>query len=336
MFTSRWNTAIVMCTTIHHQHHTMRHGTAKSLTRIRISTSTWCTRTRTIRTRTTDIDVAFTRRSSERREADRHARRPTSRATCATSTSALRTSAASPSVNAASAQIDAREDRHLQLRAGNRRCRYRANSACNANHSARFRITPTTAAVIAASAPASGLLMAQRFDVRRAEEDPQETRHERGPQRDAGGDHAAGHSVCLITRRRTRRTARPGSTDPAWFRRARDRRASARSSASRSRRPHVARHRRAPHTRRRTSPRPFRRRTSRPARRGVADPSHGAATAIGRTTAAATSRACATRDPAPGVARCNAASSITGMGASARPAPCPPPPKPARPLRVQE
>src|SRR5258708_8464786 len=33
-----------------------------------------------------------------------------------------------------------------------------ANSTCSANHTARFRITPTTAAVIAANAAASALL----------------------------------------------------------------------------------------------------------------------------------------------------------------------------------
>ena len=62
-----------------------------------------------------------------------------------------------------------------------------ANSTCSANQMARLRITPTTAAVIAASAPPSARLPRKRLDERRAEEDPEEAGHEGHP----GGEHAA-------------------------------------------------------------------------------------------------------------------------------------------------
>jgi len=61
------------------------------------------------------------------------------------------------------------------------------NSVCSANQIDRLRMTPTTAAVMAVSAPASDLLPRSFFDVRRAEEDPQEARRKRHP----GGKQAA-------------------------------------------------------------------------------------------------------------------------------------------------
>ena len=48
------------------------------------------------------------------------------------------------------------------------------NSVCSANQIDRLRITPTTAAVIAVSAPASPLLPRSVSMIGRAEEDPEE------------------------------------------------------------------------------------------------------------------------------------------------------------------
>ena len=56
-----------------------------------------------------------------------------------------------------------------------------------ANQIARLRITPTTAAVMAERAPLSAAIAANGFDIGRAEENPEKTRHERHP----GGKQAA-------------------------------------------------------------------------------------------------------------------------------------------------
>src|SRR5512132_4235514 len=65
----------------------------------------------------------------------------------------------------------------------NRRSRTSLNSVCSANQTARLRITPTTDAVIAASAPARARL------ARRTEEDPQEAGHEGNPGREQAREH---------------------------------------------------------------------------------------------------------------------------------------------------
>ena len=104
---------------------------------------------------------------------------------------------------------------HEEAQAGGAQLADAPNRACSANHTARFRMTPTTAAVIAESAAASAAAVAQPLDVGRAEEDPEEARHEGHP----GGDEraeerrrrAAAARRDRARRRGRRRTARPGS-----------------------------------------------------------------------------------------------------------------------------
>ena len=66
----------------------------------------------------------------------------------------------------------------------------RANSTCSANQTVRLRITPTTAAVTAASADLQARLGVEPLDVGRAGEDPQEAGRERRPQRHHRAQHA--------------------------------------------------------------------------------------------------------------------------------------------------
>ena len=104
------------------------------------------------------------------------------------------------------------------------------NSTCSANQTARLRITPTTAAVIAASAPASCRLRAQLLDERRAGEDPQKSTARRwsmssSPRR-ARPPRPASNGAASRKPRGNRRTASPGSAGPAWSRRGRGRRPS--------------------------------------------------------------------------------------------------------------
>ena len=78
-----------------------------------------------------------------------------------------------------------RQHRHVQGHAEAVRPRApRANRTCSANQTARFRMTPTTAAVMAASAADQRPVAAQRLDEGRAEEDPQEAGHEGHPGRE--------------------------------------------------------------------------------------------------------------------------------------------------------
>ena len=76
----------------------------------------------------------------------------------------------------------------------NERTGWSAGTACAiANQIDRFRITPTTAAVIADSAPASALVAAQRLDVGRAEEDPEEAGDEGDPGRQQSAKRGRQH-----------------------------------------------------------------------------------------------------------------------------------------------
>ena len=61
------------------------------------------------------------------------------------------------------------------------------NAACRPNQMARFRMTPTTAAVTAESAAVRLCVFAQLLEVRRAEKNPEEAGNECGP----GGDERA-------------------------------------------------------------------------------------------------------------------------------------------------
>ena len=72
-----------------------------------------------------------------------------------------------------------------------------ANSTCSANQSDRLRMTPTTAAVIAASAPESRGLVAQALDIGCARHDPQEAGNESHPERDERGSHPAPNAAGL-------------------------------------------------------------------------------------------------------------------------------------------
>ena len=65
-----------------------------------------------------------------------------------------------------------------------------AKSVWSENQIARFSTTPTTAAVIPASAPRSGRAPAQALDPRRSEEDPEEARHVGHPRRQHRGERA--------------------------------------------------------------------------------------------------------------------------------------------------
>ena len=122
-------------------------------------------------------------------------------------------------------------------------------------------MTPTTAAVIADSAPRQRLVAAQRFDERRADEDPEEARRERHP----GGEQAAERAGDAAVR------APPGSRNAARkptncstmisgpgvvSAMPRPSSISPGGEPADSARPPAARHRRAPHRRRRTSPSP--------------------------------------------------------------------------------
>ena len=81
--------------------------------------------------------------------------------------------------------VDGGEHRHVERQtevAGSDGSR---KNVCSANQIARFRMTPTTAAVIPASAPLSGLLSRSRLDEGGAEADPQEAGDEGAPGRQA-------------------------------------------------------------------------------------------------------------------------------------------------------
>ena len=98
------------------------------------------------------------------------------------------TARSAASVSASEARLTLAEHRHVQRQAEHAAPRApRRTATCSANQTARLRITPTTAAVIAASAADERLVAAQRLDEGRAEEDPQEARHEGHP----GGEQAA-------------------------------------------------------------------------------------------------------------------------------------------------
>ena len=99
------------------------------------------------------------------------------------------------------------------------------------------------------------LVAAQRLDIGRTEEDPEEAGREGHPQRQQRAE-AARQQRRQAARRRgsrpgSRRTAAPGSAARASSRRGRGRRSSRPAAASHGSRPPPARHRRAPHRRRR-------------------------------------------------------------------------------------
>jgi len=70
--------------------------------------------------------------------------------------------------------IDARPDRHVERQPERSPGTVLPEHVCSANQIDRLRITPTTAAVIADSAPASPLLPRNGFDERARQENPQE------------------------------------------------------------------------------------------------------------------------------------------------------------------
>ena len=81
----------------------------------------------------------------------------------------------------------------------------RGQNTCHAKNTARFTITPTTAAVMPVSGAVNASCAVRRLDERPAGEDEQERRQEREERRDARAGDAG-------ERERIRRRAAPSST----------------------------------------------------------------------------------------------------------------------------
>ena len=128
--------------------------------------------------------IAVAARASSRRRRSRPparaARAPPSRREAAHAEPQPERRTTAPSVRPQRRGIERRQHRHIQRKAEARAPRRSRKTTCSPNHIARFRITPTTAAVIAASAPASAACRAAAR-CRRAEEDPEERRDEGHP-----------------------------------------------------------------------------------------------------------------------------------------------------------
>ena len=110
-------------------------------------------------------------------------------------------------------RIDAGDDREVDREAVAAPRPVSRNTTWMPNQTARFSTTPTTAAVTADSAALSASVAAQRLDVGRAEEHPEEARRERHPghQQSAQrpGEQRRQHARRAIARQEADDTAPP-------------------------------------------------------------------------------------------------------------------------------